>query len=909
MRNPFLLLVILLMAGGPLGAQSISTNVDEPEIDSTLLYIKAYAYGDSIDLKWIPIDPERWEQALTHGYRITRRTLRPDGTPDPATATILAGNTSSDRIRPQGPLWFAENGDLEPDSLIASVGRALYDPELNTGPRGGSNTVERYKFVLFCAEQSADAYFSIGGFFRDITVVPGLSYQYTVESLDDSGRRVSFNSVSIMGANGEFEQVPFGFFPKPDLAGSQTGGLDDMNYTLNQIILSARSYGDSIALRWAPNNPSFWRDANQIGYFLIRLDVNQATGEIDTSTRKLIIDPSRKKFIMPWDSTIFLQNRNEADDLVKVAAQVLYGKTFNLPSENFLNQGSDLENRYAFALIAAEKSARAADALGLRFVDREVEPGKTYRYEISTVIDTFFTAAYTLYVKNEASPGQKPFLFTAQENDHSIVLRWDKNFNKQLFSSYRLERSDDGGRTFFPLNSSNLLLPDNEDYEDYTFTFRDSVPENYKTYRYRLYGQTSFAEWSPPAELTAIGRDRTPPPNPSILKPDQTGDGSVKLSWTMVEEPDDLAGYLVLLGSKDDGLFEPVFNNPLPPGTREYTYTVDSFRTDTAYYFEIAAVDTAGNQSESFPVFMNIVDSIPPAPPLNLNGIVDTNGLVTLVWEMGTEADLAGYRVFFSNDTTYEFTQLTVSPVEYNFYLDTIEIKTLTEEIYYKVQAVDIRFNRSDFSKVLPLQRPDLIPPVTPVFRQPEVSADSIVLQWSPSVSEDVVQHILYRRMYQDDAAGWVELAILGSKDSMYLDTSAVVEQLYEYSLRALDDAGWFSDYAFPVKGRRWFSDELLLVTGLTAALDAEKKSVIIKWTYSPPSEGLLNGETYRFFLYRAVGDGPMERFRQIAGETYDYIDARLIKDQPLHYAVKVVFRDGKTSPMSDIVTVPAADQ
>jgi hypothetical protein len=64
---------------------------------------------------------------------------------------------------------------------------------------------------------------------------------------------------------------------------------------------------------------------------------------------------------------------------------------------------------------------------------------------------------------------------------------------------------------------------------------------------------------------------------------------------------------------------------------------------------------------------------------------VDSTGRVVLHGEPNTEKDLYGYRVYRANFLSEEFSQVTVGPVPDTVFTDTINVRTLTRSVYYKV--------------------------------------------------------------------------------------------------------------------------------------------------------------------------------------------------------------------------------
>ena len=85
------------------------------------------------------------------------------------------------------------------------------------------------------------------------------------------------------------------------------------------------------------------------------------------------------------------------------------------------------------------------------------------------------------------------------------------------------------------------------------------------------------------------------------------------------------------------------------------------------------------------------------------------------------------------------------------YYTDTIFLGSLTNEIYYKVLALDKNFNQSELSHALKLEKPDTIPPAKAVFISvKQDSTRTMWVKWENSPSTDVQRVELYRKNISD---------------------------------------------------------------------------------------------------------------------------------------------------------------
>ncbi len=688
-----------------------------------------------------------------------------------------------------------------------------------------------------------------------------------------------------------------------------------------QLALAAKSYGDSVVLRWAPNTPGFWVAANQEGYRLTRWELD-AAGSILLDTRQELTGAASDRLIKPWERARFDEAvRSEADSLLAVAAQALYGEDFvvNLNAgaeKDIINRATELQNKHGFALFVADRSAEAAYSLGLRFVDRTVEVGKRYYYDLRTPAQTFslINPAVTEVTVNATPDPYRVEGFQLEGQDGSVVARWHR-VQSRLFSGYFLERSDDNGQNYEPLNKDPLVFledPSNPNplyAANRYFIYQDSIDENYKEFSYRIRGLTPFADFGEWASLSTSGRDLTPPPKPGLTSYNTLDTNEVALEWTMVQEPDDLVHYEILHSERGDTATFSVISEQLPPGTRTFEVPF-RLAENGSHYFKVATIDTAGNTIESFPLYVNVVDYHPPAPPFNLRGGIDSTGRVLINWDIGPEADLSGYRVFFANRPDREFSQLTTDAIQQNYFVDTIENQTLSESIYYRVIAEDLRFNQSEFSKILELKRPDVIPPTAPVLKHIAMLDNGLQLTWAPSNSNDVVAHVIQRRLMVEDSS-WTVLATLTDHSiESYIDSTAAAEQLYEYRMMAIDDAALESAFSFIQRGRSYFRGQVPSIFDMAASYDSIAGGVALSWSFDPPVSGLLAGTEYRFLLFRAVNGASPQRYQQLTGERTSWTDRAVRAGEVYQYLIRVVFANGKISEPSEasVVTIPNGD-
>ncbi len=668
---------------------------------------------------------------------------------------------------------------------------------------------------------------------------------------------------------------------------------DSLANQTKDLYMISRSYGDSIVLRWAPSTANHWQIANHYGYKLQRRQLTQATYK-DIGERTF-----RPYSLSEWKSKF-----DTTDVFVATAAQTIYGKfdinkplDYQGPMAQLYMASQELQVRYGFALMSADFSSQAAEGLGLGFVDKDIEKGKTYVYRLfindpsgERQLDTITHIVRTSYIYEP-----KPVMHvTAKEGDHNITLLWNKPINSASFSGYDVERSEDG-QNFTKLNEYILRFDAGND-QSANCVYLDTLVENYKPYYYRVIGHTSFGDVGKPSEVIKImARDLNGPIPPHTIKAEEFEAGKIKITWEADTRTSDHNGFYVGKSISATGPFAKLNEKPLP---LDATSFIDEEPVSIfTNYYTLFAVDTAGNENMGPIVSVILVDSIPPAQPENLVGSIDSTGVVSLAWNLGPEQDLQGYRVYKANARNRDFIQLTSAPVSGNFYMDKVALNTLTENIYYKIVAVDLNYNPSPYSEILELKRPDTIPPTQPLITGFKVLDKSIHLTWENSKSEDIFQHILYRKQEGGD---WEKIMSYGDSTSQYSDTNVKLGRNYAYALESIDDDGLSSGLTPPFHVNAIDRGLRPAVNDLKGTFNKKDQTLSLTWTY--PGEG-----EYKFMILKGENSEKLAAYKAIEQGTTQFEDKEFYyKDgqQGVNYAIKVIYNDGGESTLSNLVQI-----
>jgi len=280
-----------------------------------------------------------------------------------------------------------------------------------------------------------------------------------------------------------------------------------------------------------------------------------------------------------------------------------------------------------------------------------------------------------------------------------------------------------------------------------------------------------------------------------------------------------------------------------------------------------------------------------------MEGHIDSTGLVTLKWKMGNEIDLAGYMIYFANNPDHVFSTVNRAPLPDTVYTDTIQIKTLTKKIYYRIKAVDTRWNYSEYSEILELNRPDVIPPTKPVFTYYKVNDEDIRLKWIPSSSNDVIGYDLLITLDGEDKRKVFIERRSDEKLYEYTDTNIEQDKRYQYTLYSVDESGLKSGPSIPVTVNTILKRPKGSINNLSLTRNSDEHYILLNWTFQN------SNEVKRYILYRAVEGASFASYKSIPVGKNSFKDHRIRKGINYEYSIKVVYASGKQSPFSNIIS------
>ncbi|MEZ5055570.1 MAG: hypothetical protein R2879_00895 [Saprospiraceae bacterium] len=681
--------------------------------------------------------------------------------------------------------------------------------------------------------------------------------------------------------------VLFGFvsFPFKGFAQNAMTETNDSN-----LHLMVKKEGNEVVLRWAPSTAQFWEQSNVSGYQIEKMvlpeskdDLKNSNFEKITSNAILPAAPER------WEQWI------DSDNYAATAYAALYVERPENPGDLLqqLKTADDIRQKAFFlALLAADHSKLAADGLGLRFVDHFPGKGNRIIYRVFPSIPYEGTSRDTAYylldksIAENAYKAPKPITYPMEKK---VTIKWPKSSTVEFpFTSFFIERSNSPNGPFERLTEAPILNSKQKTTEDAFLYFIDSIGVNYQPFWYRLVGNTPFGESSNPGESTmGMGEDKTPPVAPFNLQAEVLGKNLVKLTWE-VSKPiaTDAVGYKIGKASTSQGPFSAVHDDLLPLTTQSFTHTLATETEDN--YYAISIFDTAGNYSESFPVYAFFIDTFPPAPPTGLRGFTDTSGMVHLHWNRSMETDLLGYRLYWNNSPNHVFAMATGEIIKDTTFSMPFNGKTLSETVRFSLVAVDAGFGHSDFSAPIELERKDEVPPYPGRFTGWSLDSNYVLITWEPGVSKDIKSQELWKKIKNEK---WELIAKLTKTVNSYRDENFITGSEVQYALKAIDDDNLVSDFSFPLGLHIEKTRELDPVQNVEAEWDENTKSILLNWK----SDGNLKKQ---YVIYRTTREENWESY-EVVEEQNRFQDNLIPAVDSIQYAVRVIDENGNQSLLS----------
>ncbi|WKB81255.1 hypothetical protein QYR09_16075 [Cellulophaga lytica] len=655
----------------------------------------------------------------------------------------------------------------------------------------------------------------------------------------------------------------------------------------------ARAQQGKILVRWAPTDAIVWQRANTYGYTLERFTVYRDGKRLESPEQKTIVAGTLKPApVASWEE-ISMTNDNAA-----ILAQAIHGEDFEVGTDEgelmaIVNKVQQLEQRYSFALFAADMNFEAAKLAGLGFEDTDIKSNEGYLYRVKSAIPAELATNVKeglIYIEasnTEALPA--PIDLVGVFKDKEVLLTWEYELFKSIYATYYVERSEDG-TNYKRLDDLPLVnLNNTENSPTKRMYYVDTLALNNKKYYYRVLGVSPFGEQGEPSKSIVGQGQKALTATPFITNHKLIGDTNADIFWEFPKEKElEVAEFQIRAATKDNGDYETI-KKGITPQTRSTNVTTP-YATN---YIKVIAIGKDSTETASFSALVQFVDSIPPSKPVGLIGVMDSLGITTITWELNTEKDMLGYRVFRGNIKNEEYAQITVDPVTTNKFTDTVQVKSLNDRVYYTVVAVDNRYNNSDYSDVLEIKKPDVVPPSSPIFKEYKVHKDGVSLSWIKSVSTDVDKHQLFRKN-KSTVSDWELIFETNDTITNFNDNKVVAATKYTYKIQAIDDSGLISADSPTLTIETASNTEDKVLKGLNATVDREQNNITLYWRKLP-------SEIKELVIFKSKKEGKPSTWKQLPATLTKIIDNNISPNNIYIYQIRPVFANGSFGTLETI--------
>lgn len=682
-----------------------------------------------------------------------------------------------------------------------------------------------------------------------------------------------------------------------------------------QIHMLARTYGDSIVLRWAGEDYVTQQSLYRTGVDIYRVD---SKGGADSLVGHL----------KPWTLDQLREFYPQSDSVALMVMELMSGKrmqpdqTRNMPGTMgaLLELHDDQQTRFGFSVLLSEWRPDLANKMAMRWVDYDVKPGETYEYILQPSTrnpnaSMMMGAGHVKPIENKTHERESLDI----EMGDSVIgplttcLWW----NGTEYSCFEVERRAEGETEWTRLNEHPVLFFNTNGDEATDITYRDNVPAPGRYY-YRVIAHDAFGDMTRPSKpYLMVMPDLNGPMSPVIQKIEvdrrNEADLSKEVFATFHISCDSIApdfeGYLPVYYHKKltNGEWKMMTDEKL--GANDTVFTVDVSGLSTGMV-SVGAVDKNGNVSYSMPTLLALKDMKAPDAPTNLKAYTNAQtGTIKLVWE-SDEADIEYFEVQAANDTTHEFMNVASVKEGKHYFVDSVDTEVNQKYIYYRVRAIDYSTNEGAFTPVLAVVRPSTLAPSPAHLETSRVEQDGIHLRWGLGDDQQNSFHILVRKAEGDEkwtvVRRWEADSLVGTDHMVDVVDNPPYDRNHNYiygvtsvALNGLNTTSMLVSLAY--NGPAYFDWDIKL----SARYDKAEKQT--RLAYETDTKLPYKSKDWFFTVYRKrAGEKEFSFYKSTPSNEQGCFDPHLDEGEEAEYYVFIQFPDGCKSSPSNTIRIKA---
>lgn len=283
----------------------------------------------------------------------------------------------------------------------------------------------------------------------------------------------------------------------------------------------------------------------------------------------------------------------------------------------------------------------------------------------------------------------------------------------------------------------------------------------------------------------------------------------------------------------------------------------------------------ACSKNKENPLVGPVDDMTPPSKITTLNTASVGDGEIHLIWSPNVENDLAGYRLYRTENEDslqnyiliYDSTQTSYKDINLDY----------TTTYFYRISAYDLSGNESILSDPVWRTPFNVSPPDIPQnlsVNAQNIGAPIIEISWDANSESDVRGYKIFRGTEYNFPAS--EIALLDSTvNNFYTDTNVFIDTVYYYKLSAYDKGGEESTPSAP----DW--DAALSPPTLLSPIDNEIVSYPPDFSWS----AVNNAVQYKVFVQTSsVGDEIWSMTVDNTQTTLEYSGATVLESGTTYY-------------------------
>lgn len=561
--------------------------------------------------------------------------------------------------------------------------------------------------------------------------------------------------------------------------------------------------------------------------------------------------------------------------------QNLYPEIETLKKNNAVSKGNTAKVEkqiFDMLMLSCDFYSDAAKACGLYVADSTINNDQIYEYKLGYLSSKGGNKEILKFNVNANKLSQDsatPFI-TLTKKKKVATVKWHVRNN--YFSGFNIERSEDG-INYVRLNKAPIVyLQGEQEVSKRWIEHKDTLPNKQVKYYYRLKGINLFGEESVNSNICAIYNHLEITSYPLIDSAINT-DGKISLKWEMTKKSETglIKNYIVMRSDKEKGKYIVLSN------VTHNTSYIDQKPLPVNFY-KIVAVTEDNDSISSYLKMVSVNDNTPPLIPIGLKAVSDKKGNVTISWNRNKEQDLKGYKLLTANALHEEFVMINTEFITDTFFNHKLSLNNLSRFVYYTIVATDKNYNSSKKAIPIKVSRPDTIPPAKPLISKTNFNQEGIILNFIPSLSEDVsTYHLLRSDLINQN---YLEIKSFKSPDTLrqFIDTSVILGNSYVYKLKACDQNNNCS-----------FSNEVQVeyetgyrepVSNVKATTDRTLHHIFLQWDE-------FKEKVFNYTIYRSSNKQPYTIIKSLDPSKVNYIDKNLNMGNTYYYMIKATLVNG----------------